>query len=159
MEPREHVVGWDHSWIGFGGSCSRSVVIVGLSSPALAGKRLELSDADGHPVGYALVDHHGGRVDYYDLHGRRIGWGRVNALRERYRVDFFSAGGLATGYALVDQETGQVEFFDHRSHPLGFGRLDRRGRVATVDLAGRRGTDTALPVQTRRPAEWDRLSE
>ena len=128
------------------------VVIVGLTSPALATKRIDLYDAEGRHVGYALLHHRAGRVDYYDGRDRRIGWGRVNALSERYRVDLFGADGLATGYALVDLGTRRVDFFDHNSRPVGSGALDKTGRVMTYDLSGRRLTDFALPIEPLRPA-------
>jgi len=128
------------------------VLIVGLATPALATKRLDLYDPEGRYVGYALLHHRAGRVDYYDVRDRRIGWGQVNALSERYRVDLFAADGLATGYALVDLGTHRVQFFSHSSHLLGSGTLDKTGRVTTYDLSGRRLTDSALPLEPLRPA-------
>ncbi len=128
------------------------VLTIGLTSPALATKRLDLYDPEGRRVGYALLHHRDGRVDYYDVRDRRIGWGHVNALSERYRVDLFAADGLATGYALVDLGTRRVEFFNHSSQPVGSGRLDKTGRVRTYDLSGRRLTDSALPIEPLRPA-------
>jgi hypothetical protein len=128
-------------------------------SPALAARRIELYDAEGQHLGYAIVHHRAGRVDNYYLRERRIGWGRVNTLSERYRVELFSVDGLATGYAIVDRETGRVEFFDHTSHPLGPGVLDKTGRVTTFDLSGRRRSDTALPIPKLRSAQWGQPSE
>lgn len=127
---------------------------MGAVSPVLAAKRIDLYDAEGRHVGYAMVHHRVGRVDYYDLRDRRIGWGRVNPLSERYRVDLFAADGLATGYALVDTDAGRVEFFDHTSRPMGSGSLDKSGRVTMFDLSGRRRTDIALPIKKLRPTRW-----
>jgi len=134
-------------------------LIVGLTSPALATKRIDLYDAEGRHVGHALLQHRAGRVDYYDTHNRRIGWGHVNSLSERYRVDLFAADGMATGYALVDLGTRRVEFFSHTSHPLGSGALDKTGRVTTYDVSGRRTADTALPIQPLRPAQSSRPND
>jgi hypothetical protein len=124
-------------------------------SPAFAAKRIDLYDAEGQQAGYAIVDHRLGRVDFYDLRERRIGWGRVHPLSEHYRVDFFSANGLPTGYAVVNPGTGRVEFFSHTSRLLGTGAVGKKGRVTTFDLSGRRLMDTALPIQNFRPAIWD----
>ena len=132
---------------------------MGVLSPALAAKRIDLYDAKGRHVGFATVHHREGRVDYYDLRERRIGWGRVNPLSERYRVDLFAADGLPTGYALVDTGAGLVEFFDHTSRPMGSGSLDKNGRVTMFDLSGRRRTDIALPIQKLRPAQWGQPSD
>ncbi len=129
------------------------VLIVGLVSPALATKRVDLYDPEGRHVGYALLHHRAGRVDYYDVAGRRIGWGRVNVLSERYRVDLFAADGSATGYALVNLDTRRVEFFGHTSRLLGAGTLEKTGRVTTYDVSGRRLSDSALPLQPLRPAQ------
>ncbi len=127
------------------------VLTVGLTRPAVATKRLDLYDPEGRHVGYALLHHPAGRVDYYDVRDRRIGWGHVNALSEQYRVDLFAADGSATGYALVDLGTRRVEFFSHTSHLVGSGRLDKTGRVTTYDLSGRRLSDSALPLEPQRP--------
>ncbi len=127
-------------------------LIVGLTGPAFATKRVDLYDPEGRHVGYALLHHRAGRVDYYDIRDRRIGWGHVNTLSERYRVDLFAADGLATGYALVDLGMRRVEFFGHNARPLGSGMLDKTGRVTTYDLSGKRTIDSALPIQPLRPA-------
>lgn len=74
------------------------------------------------------------------------GWGRVNALSERYRMDLFAAGGRPTGYAIVDPDAGRVEFFNRNSRLMGSGSLDKKGRVTMFDLSGRRRSDTVLPV-------------
>jgi hypothetical protein len=135
------------------------VLLAGVLSPVLAAKRIDLYDAEGRQVGHAIVHHRAGRVDYYDLRERRIGWGRVNPLSERYRVDLFAADGLATGYALVDSGAGRMEFFDHTSRLIGSGSLDKRGRVTRFDLSGRRRADTVPPVQKLRPAQWGQPSD
>ncbi len=137
-------------------------LLIGLTgglSPALAAKRIELYDAAGQHHGYAIVQQRAGGVDYYDLRERRIGWGRVNPLSERYRVDFFAAEGVATGCALVDLEAGRVEFFDHASRVIGSGTLDKTGRVTRFDLSGRRRGDTALPIPKQRPASSEQPSK
>src|SRR5260370_42682130 len=51
------------------------IALMGALSPALAAKRIDLHDADGRHIGHAIVDRRAGRVDYYDLPERRIGWG------------------------------------------------------------------------------------
>ncbi len=129
-----------------------AVLIIGTSSSALAEKRIELYDAQGQHSGYAIMERRAGRVDYYDLRDRRIGWGRVNPLGERYRVDLFASDGMAVGYALVDLETRRAEFFNATSHPIGTGTLDETGLVAAFDVSGRRRTDLALPIPSMRPA-------
>ncbi len=133
-----------------------TALVVAVSSPALAAKRIDLYDAHGRHVGYALAQHRAGRVDYYDLRDRRTGWGRVNSFSNRYRVDLFAADGLPVGYAIVDLDARRVEFFGHTSRPLGSGVLSKTGRLTTFDVSGRRLTDTALPFQTLRPAQSGR---
>ena len=44
-------------------------LIVGLTSPALATKGLDPYDPEGRHVGYALVHHREGRLDYYASRG------------------------------------------------------------------------------------------
>ena len=127
--------------------------LMGALSPALAAQRIDLHDADGQHLGHAIVDRRAGRVDYYDLRERRIGWGRVNTLSEGYRVDLYAASGRPSGYAIVDLDTSRVEFFDHTSHLIGEGWVDRRGHVMTFDLSGQRRSDTALPIPKRHPAQ------
>jgi hypothetical protein len=133
--------------------------LMGALSRALAAKRIDLHDADGRHIGHAIVDRRAGRVDYYDLRERRMGWGRVNTLSERYRVDLFGAHGRPIGYAIVDLDTPRVEFFDNTSRLIGSGWFDRRGHVMTFDLSGQRRSDTALPIQKRRPAQWEQRSD
>jgi len=101
------------------------------------------------------VDRHAGRVDYYDLRERRIGWGRVDTLSEHYSVDLYSARGQPTGYAIVDLDMLRVDFFDNTSRLIGSGWFDRRGHVMTFDLSGQRRSDTALPIPKWRPARWE----
>src|SRR5260370_35501499 len=107
--------------------------VMGALSPALAAKRIDLHDADGRHIGHAIVDRRAGRVDYYDLRERRIGWGRVNTLSERYRVDLYSARGQPTGYAIADLDMLRVAFFDNTSRLIGSGWVDQRGPGMTVD--------------------------
>src|SRR6266436_5030389 len=114
--------------------------LMGALSPALAAKRIDLHDADGRHIGHAIVDRRAGRVDYYDLRERRIGWGHVNTLSERYRVDLYML---------------RVEFFDNTSRLIGSGWFDRRGHVMRFDLSGQRRSDTALPIPKWRPARWE----
>src|SRR5260370_12203211 len=128
-------------------------------SPALAAKRIDLHDADGRHIGHAIVDRRAGRVDYYDLRERRIGWGRVNTLSERYRVDLFASHGQPTGYAIVDLDMSRVEFFDNTSRLIGSGWFDRRGHVMTFDPSGQRRMDTALPIPKWRPPQREQPSE
>ena len=129
--------------------------LMGALSPALAAKHIDMHDADGRHIGHAIVDRRAGRVDYYDLRERRIGWGRVNTLSERYRVDLYSARGQPTGYAIVDLDMLRVDFFDNTSRLIGSGWFDRRGHVMTFDLSGQRRSDTVLPIPKWRPAEWE----
>src|SRR5260370_33445693 len=131
---------------------------MGAWSPALAAKRIDLHDANGRHIGHAIADRRAGRVDYYDLRERRIGWGRVNTLSERYRVDLYAARGQPTGYAIVDLDMLRVAFFDNTSRLIGSGSFDRRGHVMTFDLSGQRRSDTALPIPERRPAPWEQPS-
>lgn len=87
------------------------IALMGALNPALAAKRIDLYDADGRHTGHAIVDRRAGRVDYYDLRERRMGWGCVNTPSERYRVDLYAASGRPIGYAIVDLDTSRVEFF------------------------------------------------
>jgi len=129
--------------------------LMGALSPALAAKHIDMHDADGRHIGHAIVDRRAGRVDYYDLRERRIGWGRVNTFSERYRVDLYAARGQPIGYAIVDLDMSRVEFFDHTSRLIGSGWFDKRGHVVTFDLSGQRRSDTVLPIPKWRPAEWE----
>jgi hypothetical protein len=133
--------------------------LMGALSPALAAKRIDLHDADGRHIGYAIVDRRAGRVDYYDLRERRMGWGRVNALSERYRVDLFGAHGQAVGYAIVDLDMLQAEFLTIPLRLIGSGWFDRRGHVMTFDLSGQRRSDTALPIPKWRPVQREQPSD
>ena len=72
-------------------------LVAGVSSPALAAKRIDLYDADGQYAGHAIVDRRAGRADYYDLRNHRKGWGRVNARSESLRVDLLRSDGQAGG--------------------------------------------------------------
>src|ERR1700720_2897046 len=95
--------------------------LMGALSPVFAAKRIDLHDADGRHIGHAIVDRRAGRVDYYDLRERRIGWGRGNTLSERYRVDLYAARGQPIGDAIVDLDMARVEFFDNASRLIGWG--------------------------------------
>src|SRR5258708_10840784 len=107
--------------------------LMGALSPALAAKRIDLHDADGRHIGHAIVDRRAGRVDYYDLRERRIGWGRVNTLSERYRVDLYAARGQPIGYAIVDLDMSRVEVFDSTDRLIASGGVRERGHPVTVD--------------------------
>jgi hypothetical protein len=133
--------------------------LMGALSTALAAKRIDLHDAGGRHKGHAIVDRRAGRVDYYDLRERRIGWGRVNTLSERYRVDLYAAHGQPIGYAIVDLDMLRVEFFDNTYRLIGSGWFDRRGHVMRFDLSGHRRSDTALPLPKWHPAGWEQPSD
>ena len=133
--------------------------LMGALSPALAARRIDLHDADGRHIGHAIVDRRAGRVDYYDLRERRIGWGHVNTLSERYRVDLYAARAQPIGYAIVDLDMSRVEFFDNTSRLIGSGWFDRRGHVMTFDLSGQRRSDTALPIPKWRPVQREQPSD
>lgn len=124
------------------------IVVTGGLSPALAAKRIALYGGDGQYAGYAVVHRREGRVEYYDLRERRVGWARVNRFSDHYRVDLFGANGLMRGYALVDRDAGRVEFFDPTSHLVGSGLIDNRGYVTGTALSGQR-RDMVLPVTPR----------
>src|SRR5260370_15199649 len=108
--------------------------LMGALSLALAAKRIDLHDADGRHIGHAIVDRRAGRVDYYDLRERRIGWGHVNTLSERYRVDLYAARGQPIGYAIVDLDMLRVEFFDNTSRLIGSACFARRRHATTFHL-------------------------
>jgi len=143
-----------HTWLvarGLAGTALAAallVVAMGGLSPVLAAKRIKLYGADGQYTGYAVLDRQEGRVDYYDVRERRIGWAHVNRFSEHYRVDLFAANGMATGHAIVRRDTGRVEFFDVTSRPIGSGLIDKKGRVSATDLSGQR-RDIVLPLTPR----------
>jgi hypothetical protein len=129
-------------------------LVVAVSSPALAAKRIDLYDAHGHHVGYALAQHRAGRVDYYDLRDRRTGWGQVNSFSDRYRVDLFAADGLPVGYAIVDLDARRVEFFDYTSRPLGSGILSKTGPRDDFRCVGSASHRYGAPVSDPAPGPF-----
>lgn len=59
-------------------------------SPAIAGERIDLFDAQGRRTGYAIVDRESARVDFHDVNSRRTGWGRLDSME---RIEEFALSG------------------------------------------------------------------
>lgn len=65
-------------------------MLVLSSSPAIAGERVDLFDTQGRRTGYAIVDRESGRVDFYDVNSKRLGWGQI---RPSGRIENFDLNG------------------------------------------------------------------
>lgn len=59
-----------------------------------AAERIDLFDARGRRSGYVVVDREAGRIDLYDARSRRTGWGKVD---QGGRIELFDLGGRRQG--------------------------------------------------------------
>lgn len=71
-----------------------ALLLLALPVSALAEERVDLFTPDGTRTGYAIVDRQRGRVDFYDAESRRTGWGRVHPSG---KVDQFDLSGRRRG--------------------------------------------------------------